>query len=84
MVAGRVELLKTAHDEEVGLDPLGRRPDAVSEAEHREWMAARRDDFQAFRPAYPVRHLDRIEADVFEAVLAHLVGRPLDGGVEVL
>ena len=33
-------------------------------------------------PRTPVEHLDRIEADVLEAVPAHLVGRPLDGGVE--
>ena len=67
-VAGGVELLETAHDEEIGLDAVGRCPDAVPEAEHRERMAARIDDLEAFRPAHPVRHLDRIEADVLEAV----------------
>ena len=47
-------------------------------------MTARVDDFEAFRPAYPTGHLDRVEADVLEAVPAHLIGSPPGGRIEVL
>src|SRR5688572_7663574 len=47
-------------------------------------MPSRSDDFEAFGAAHPVRDFDRFEPHVLEAVPAHLFGRPLDGGVEVL
>ena len=76
LVAGGVELVEAADDEEFGLDAVGRRADAVAEAEHRQRMPARRDDLQALGAAHPVRHLDRLEPHVLEAVAAHLARPP--------
>ena len=73
-----LELLERPHDEHFGLDAWGWSADAVAEPQHDHLVLDRRDDLRALLPAYPVRHLDRFEVHVLEAVLLHFRGRPRD------
>ena len=78
-IAVCVELFEAAHDEHFRFDPVGRRSDTVTKAQHYERSLPRRSDFRALPSAHPVRHRDWFGVDILEAVLLHLRDRPLNG-----
>src|SRR5207302_6783102 len=80
---GRVELLEAAYDEDVRLNSIFGSRDAPTQPEHHQRMTSRLDDVGPFRAPNPFRNDYFFGMHVFQAVLSHLVERPLNGSIQL-
>jgi hypothetical protein len=80
----RLQLVEAADDQRLARDAFGRRPHAVTQAEHREFSRDRARQLKALFAAHPVRHHHALAAHVLQPVALHLRERPLDGTLQVL
>src|SRR5207247_8265016 len=78
-----VQLLETVDDEEIRLDPLGRRRDASAQTEHHDRMSCRVDDLCALFSADPSGHGDDLSMHVLEAIVLHFLDGPLNRAIEL-
>src|SRR5262249_14795006 len=79
----RVEFVEAVDDQDLGLQALGRRSDAVAQPEHHERLPDWLDDLSTLATADPMWNDDLFSANVLQAVAFHFRDRPFNGSLQL-